>query len=268
MCVSSWNCPLNSALADWQRGQVDSRLELSAVPVSVADQLCNLRPLPLWLDVPACLESAQGISMRNCCSCELSMWIPGGQKVTSISSSLDPGRKQLHLKIWSLEGPNKKTDEKYSKYFWPFMCKLWAQEGLCWTLKHILCKWFDILREACSSLTGVKVCMKMISRKHTLESLRKSLSPLYWDTVIPFQLIALFWCQHCAWIFIYMIIKQTVKIKGFLRAKDLPLIIQLNETKLSLLQGPRHSLILNICLSAFVLWAAGKKLLVFLGGNL
>lgn len=42
-----------------------------------------------------------------------------------------------------------------------------------------------------------------------------------------------------------------VKIKGFLR-EDLPLIIQLNETKRSLLQGPRYSLILNICWSAFL----------------
>lgn len=46
------------------------------------------KPPPLWLDVPACLESAQETSMRNCCSCELSMLIPGGQKVAGDSPGL------------------------------------------------------------------------------------------------------------------------------------------------------------------------------------
>lgn len=58
MCVSSWNCPLNSPLAAWQRGQVDSRLELGAVPVQVADQLCHLRqvtPSACSLSRPLCV---------------------------------------------------------------------------------------------------------------------------------------------------------------------------------------------------------------------
>lgn len=148
MCVSSWNCPLDSPLAVWQHGQVDSRLGLAAAPVQGADQLCNPgkwlqgpipfpsplsvrcdpsehlcplwcsarvapalgglwlcqcdtitkpsgsggwlglalghvdvallalqsnlvsphRPVPLQMAVPACLESAQGISVRSFCS--------------------------------------------------------------------------------------------------------------------------------------------------------------------------------------------------------
>lgn len=46
------------------------------------------RPLPLQTGVPACVESAQGISMRNCCSCELSMWLPGGQSLVGDSPGL------------------------------------------------------------------------------------------------------------------------------------------------------------------------------------
>jgi len=65
-----------------------------------------------------------------------------------------------------------------------------------------------------------------------------------------------------------MIIQQTVKIKEASSAEGLALIFQLNETKSSLLQGPRYSLTLDTCLRAFVLSVAGKKLLGFLGGNL